>query len=43
MKLSTAERKQLGLELREIVVRDHSLQTFVGKIISVIDLFQKHA
>lgn len=35
--LSEIERKKLGEELRAIVVRDHSLQSFVGKIISILE------
>jgi glycosyltransferase involved in cell wall biosynthesis len=31
-----SERVELGKKLREIVVRDHSLKSFVQKIISLI-------
>ncbi|MDO8590939.1 MAG: glycosyltransferase [bacterium] len=42
VKLSVEERRALGVELRAIVVRDHSLQNFVGKIIRAIKSFQNH-
>jgi len=38
--LPSEKRKELGLGLRDIVVRDHSLQSFVSKIISAIQSFQ---
>ncbi len=42
MELSVDERRTLGEKLRAIVVRDHGLQSFVRKIISAIESFQKH-
>ncbi len=39
VELSAEERKALGEKLRAIVVRDHSLQAFVRKIISAIESY----
>ncbi|MDO8590482.1 MAG: glycosyltransferase, partial [bacterium] len=41
-KLAVDERRALGEDLRAIVIRDHSLQNFVGKIIRAIKSFQNH-
>ncbi|MES2087683.1 MAG: glycosyltransferase [Patescibacteria group bacterium] len=41
-KMSSEERFSLGLKLRAIVERDHSLKSFVSKIISNIESFKKH-
>ncbi len=40
--LSEQERRTLGEQLREIVVHDHSLKTFVKKIISIIESKKQH-
>lgn len=42
MVLSSEKRQELGQALRQIVTRNHSLQTFVTKIISVIGSLKKH-
>ncbi len=39
MKLSSDERRKLGRELREIVVKGHSLKIFVGKVLSGIEKY----
>lgn len=36
MDMSTKQRNELGARLREIIVRDHNLRSFVGKILSGI-------
>ncbi|MEK7575036.1 MAG: glycosyltransferase [Patescibacteria group bacterium] len=36
------KRIELGQSLRDIVVNDHSLKNFVGKIIVTIEAFEKH-
>jgi len=41
--MASEKRKELGESLRGIVVRDHSLESFVRKIISAIKLFQTNA
>ena len=42
MELSEDKRLALGEALRAIVVSDHSLQSFVGKIINAVTLYQNH-
>ncbi len=41
--LSEEERQTLGGALRDIVIRDHSLKSFVSKIITAIKAYKNHA
>lgn len=42
IELSEDKRQALGEALRAIVISDHSLKSFVGKIINAVTLFQNH-
>jgi len=42
MDLSEKDRRTLGGALRDIVIRDHSLKSFVNKIIIEIEAYKKH-